>query len=82
MATTNPTSFGMVNPAIFEHLQAKIDEDTQVREELRSILRVLERQGRAWVFLILGSAILILQSKSNAIGIVSSTFDAISTVYV
>ncbi|KAI9873384.1 MAG: hypothetical protein M1830_000474, partial [Pleopsidium flavum] len=38
------TSFGMVNPAIFEHLQAKIDEDAQVREELRNILQILERQ--------------------------------------
>lgn len=25
-------SFGMVNPAIFEHFQAKIDEDVQVGE--------------------------------------------------
>ena len=37
----------MVNPAIFETLQAKIDEDAQVREELRNILQVLEKQGRA-----------------------------------
>ncbi|KAI9835044.1 MAG: hypothetical protein M1819_002596 [Sarea resinae] len=35
---------GMVNPAIFEHLQAKIDEDAQVKEELREILQTLERQ--------------------------------------
>ncbi|MCJ1228634.1 hypothetical protein MMC12_005295 [Toensbergia leucococca] len=47
MASTNSPSFGMVNPAIFEHLQAKIDEDAQVREELRSILQTLERQGRS-----------------------------------
>ncbi|KAI9858463.1 MAG: hypothetical protein M1824_004330 [Vezdaea acicularis] len=36
----------MVDPAIFVHLQAKIDEDSQVRDELRSILQRLERQGR------------------------------------
>lgn len=36
---------GMVNPAIFEHLQAKIDEDSHVREELRNILQNLEKQG-------------------------------------
>ena len=42
MATT---SLGMVNPAIFEHLQAKIDEESKVREELRNKLRELERQG-------------------------------------
>ncbi|MCJ1387084.1 hypothetical protein MMC17_010213 [Xylographa soralifera] len=43
----DPSSFGMVNPAIFEDLQTKIDEDSQVREELKSILQVLEKQGRA-----------------------------------
>ncbi|KAI9684719.1 MAG: hypothetical protein M1829_000094 [Trizodia sp. TS-e1964] len=37
----------MVDPAIFERLQSKIDEDTHVREELRGILQILERQGRA-----------------------------------
>ena len=35
----------MVNPAIFEHLQEKIDEDVHVRDELRDILSVLEKQG-------------------------------------
>ena len=35
----------MVDPAIFEHLQAKIDEDSAVREELRKILQTLEKQG-------------------------------------
>ena len=39
------TSFGMINPAIFEHLQTKIDEDSQVREEIKNILQVLEKQG-------------------------------------
>ncbi len=47
MTATNPTSFGMVDPTIFEHLQAKIEEDGSVREELRNILQVLERQGSA-----------------------------------
>ena len=42
----SPSEFGMVNPAIFENLQAKIDEDTQVREELRNVLQDLEKQGR------------------------------------
>ena len=45
MASTEDAVFGMVNPAIFEHLQTKIDEDAQVREELKSILQVLEKQG-------------------------------------
>jgi len=37
---------GMVDPQIFEDLQAKIDEDTQVKEQIRAILQILERQGR------------------------------------
>ena len=46
MDTSDFPSFGMVNPAIFEHLQTKIDEDAAVREELRNILQNLEKQGR------------------------------------
>ncbi|KAI9777773.1 MAG: hypothetical protein M1839_008568 [Geoglossum umbratile] len=36
----------MIDQAIFKRLQAKIDEDAQVKEELRNILQALERQGR------------------------------------
>lgn len=36
----------MVDAAIFEHLQVKIDEDSQVREEIRHAVQTLERQGR------------------------------------
>ncbi|CAF9903376.1 MAG: hypothetical protein HETSPECPRED_000240 [Heterodermia speciosa] len=36
----------MVDPAIFEHLQTKINEDSAVREELRSKTQELEKQGR------------------------------------
>ena len=46
MTSTDAAAFGMVNPAIFENLQTKIDEDAQIREELRNILTVLEKQGR------------------------------------
>ncbi|KAL8833572.1 MAG: hypothetical protein Q9170_004187 [Blastenia crenularia] len=35
---------GMVDPAIFEQLQANIDDDTHVREEIRNVLQKLERQ--------------------------------------
>lgn len=45
MAAADSTSSGMVNPAIFDHLQAKIDEDAQAREELRKFLQDLEKQG-------------------------------------
>lgn len=46
MATSNSNSQGMVNPAIFEHLQTKLDEDAQVREEIRNIVQSMERQDR------------------------------------
>lgn len=35
----------MFSPALFERLQAKLDDDAQVREELRNIVQVMERQG-------------------------------------
>ncbi|MCJ1374508.1 hypothetical protein MMC20_005740 [Loxospora ochrophaea] len=41
--STKPSS-SMVDPTIFEHLQAKIDEDIQLRDELRHTLQILERQ--------------------------------------
>lgn len=43
MATSGP---GMIDPQIFENLQTKIDEDAQVREQIRAILQTLERQER------------------------------------
>ncbi|RDW82175.1 putative translin-1 [Coleophoma cylindrospora] len=45
MADATPT--GMVDPRIFEDLQTKIDEDAEVREQIRVILTALERQGRS-----------------------------------
>ena len=36
---------GMIDPAIFAHLQSKIDEDIEVREQLRNVLQDLEKQG-------------------------------------
>ena len=40
------TSTGMVDPRIFEDLQAKIDEDADIRDQIKAILQILERQGR------------------------------------
>jgi hypothetical protein len=40
------SSSGMVDPRIFEHLQTKIDEDAEVRDQIRAIIQTLERQGR------------------------------------
>ena len=45
MASVDEAAPAMVDPAIFEHLQAKIDEDSYVRDELRDILKTLEKQG-------------------------------------
>lgn len=39
-------SQGMVSPAIFESLQTKLDEDAQVREELKNIVQSMERLDR------------------------------------
>ncbi|KAI4614489.1 hypothetical protein J4E83_007143 [Alternaria metachromatica] len=37
---------GMVNPAIFQDLQARVDEDTATRDELRDIIQALEKHNR------------------------------------
>lgn len=36
---------GMVDPTIFEQLQLDIDDDSNVREEIRNFLQKRERQG-------------------------------------
>ncbi|KAK0664138.1 Translin-1 [Lasiodiplodia hormozganensis] len=38
---------GMVDPAIFEQLQERVDQDSNVREELRDIIQTLEKHGRS-----------------------------------
>ncbi|KAL9580912.1 MAG: hypothetical protein Q9212_004216 [Teloschistes hypoglaucus] len=50
MTASESATPGMVDPAIFEQLQANIDSDAQVREELRNILQRLERQGIMFPF--------------------------------
>lgn len=42
MALTS--SQGVVDPAVFEKLQVKIDEDSQLRQEIRDIVQSLEKQ--------------------------------------
>ncbi|KAL2052239.1 hypothetical protein ABVK25_007398 [Lepraria finkii] len=37
----------MASPIEFEQIQAKLDEDSQVREEIRNIVQTLERQARS-----------------------------------
>ncbi|KAI4238000.1 MAG: hypothetical protein L6R40_005811 [Gallowayella cf. fulva] len=46
MDVMDSVATGLVDPAIFERLQASIDGDARVREELRNILQRRERQGR------------------------------------
>jgi hypothetical protein len=36
----------MVDARIFQDLQQKIDEDANVREQIKGVLQTLERQGR------------------------------------
>ncbi|KAF2200363.1 Translin [Delitschia confertaspora ATCC 74209] len=43
---------GMVNPAIFEDLQTRVDEDTAVRDQLRDIIQNLEKQNRNVMFVL------------------------------
>ncbi|KAK7612152.1 putative Translin-1 [Phyllosticta paracitricarpa] len=38
---------GIVDPAIFEQLQERVDQDSAVREELRDIVQTLEKHGRS-----------------------------------
>lgn len=45
MDVMDSVATGLVDPAIFERLQASIDGDARVREELRNILQRRERQG-------------------------------------
>lgn len=45
--TADSDSHALVDPAVFQSLQAKIDEDASVREELKNILQNLEKQGRS-----------------------------------
>ncbi|OCL06060.1 Translin [Glonium stellatum] len=44
--------YGMVDPAIFEDLQARVDEDISVRDELREIIQTLEKQGKSVQFVL------------------------------
>ena len=78
MASTNTADFGMVDPAIFEDLQAKIDEDTQVRDELRNILQTLEKQGENWTKCI-ESTLMVACRKSNSVHSVPSPLHTIDT---
>ncbi|KAF2743194.1 Translin [Sporormia fimetaria CBS 119925] len=43
---------GMVDPAIFQDLQARTDEDTAVRDELKEFVQTLEKQTRNILFVL------------------------------
>jgi len=69
-------SFGMINPAVFEHLQIKIDEDAKVREELRNKLQDLEKQGECLSKHLRTLVVDLGSSRENhTVHSVSSTFD-------
>ena len=73
MASQGSAAFGMVNPAIFEHLQTKIDEDIEVREGLKTGLQVLEKQGKLIGLPILALSLTFIR-KSNSIHTLTSPF--------
>ncbi len=39
-------SSSMIDTSIFEQLQLKIDEDVQVRENIKNAVQALEKQGQ------------------------------------
>ncbi|KAF2468921.1 Translin [Lindgomyces ingoldianus] len=43
---------GMVDPAIFQDLQARVDEDGAVHDELRDIIQTLEKHNRTTLFVL------------------------------
>ncbi|KAI4124983.1 MAG: hypothetical protein LQ338_004533 [Usnochroma carphineum] len=71
MAAAENAAPEMVDPAIFEQLQANIDDDARVREELRNILQKLQRQvqealSSAWPSIVeQGSSIKELESVAS-----------------
>lgn len=78
-------SLDMVDPAIFEHLQAKIDEDSAVREELKNILQILEKQGMsdcACIGRIDTIYILIVCRKGDTINIIPCSFHTFCSTHV
>ncbi|KAL9625307.1 MAG: hypothetical protein Q9204_007805 [Flavoplaca sp. TL-2023a] len=58
---------GMVDPKIFEQLQADIDDDSNVREEIRNFLQKRERQAFGVVKEALGSAQSSIDEQVNTI---------------
>ncbi|KAF2264744.1 Translin [Lojkania enalia] len=43
---------GMVDPALFHNLQARVDEDAAVRDELQGIIQALEKHNRNITFVL------------------------------
>ena len=45
-------SSSMIDTSIFEQLQLKIDEDVQIRENIRNAVQVLEKQGTTYLLVL------------------------------
>ncbi|KAL5115570.1 Translin-1 [Pleosporales sp. CAS-2024a] len=58
-----------VNPAIFQDLQARVDEDTAVRDELKDIIQALEKQNRNVSFV-------LSRAHSTPVGSLPDVLDA------
>lgn len=72
--------YGMVNPAIFEDLQARVDEDSNVRDELREIIQTLEKQGRSVQFVL--SRAHSTPASASGIYLPSSVISYISSQFI
>ncbi|KAG9804821.1 hypothetical protein KCU77_g22578, partial [Aureobasidium melanogenum] len=66
---------GLLQPQIFESLQKKIDEETEVRESIREIVQTLEKQDRSTQAILSRAH---SSSKNELPAVVSSAQDSIS----
>ena len=64
MEGTTKAALRVVDSAIFEQMQANIDEDSQVWEGIRNILQKLERQG-PFAFSVVDVSIFQLMSRES-----------------
>lgn len=68
----NPSS--MIDLKVFENLQGKIDDDAEIRDQIRAILQTLERQGRTAQSLLSGAHSTPAAHRKPAMPPICSTF--------
>ena len=75
MTSSESVPKGMVDPAIFEYLQTKLDEDAQVREELRNIVQSMERRDRITTSILSRAHSLPQAYRQSSFGILQRCLD-------